>query len=692
MLFISPPRTRVLPTFAVLLATLVAASAQARIVRLDITSRSVAFEGRSFGTVGAYEKLRGKAYGEVDPADPRNAGIVDLALAPRNANGRVEYATDFYILKPLDLSRGRHQLFMEINNRGGKLFGPFNRSAGGNDPTTAADAGDGFLFNRGYSLAWNGWDPSAAAGGDRLTITVPTAKNPDGSAITGPSYEYIVNDNATTQTYALSYPTASLDPAGTRLTVRDRLADTPVEIPAGGWAYTNDRTIRLLPAGTPFRQSAIYEFTYTAKDPIVAALGFVATRDFVSFLRNAPADDLGTPNPLAGDVQQAYAFTVSQPARYVNDFVWLGFNQAEAGGKVFDGVLNWIGAGTGVALNVRFSQPARTERNRQNKLYPEAFFPFAFQTLSDPATGRTDGRRVRCAATNTCPALLHVNSSNEYWVKAGSMLHTDVQGNDLPDPPDQRVYLLASMEHAVSGAAPNSPGICAQPRNVNDPNAALRSLFVALDEWVTAGRPPPASRVPRAADGTRAMVVPVRPGVGVVPQADLGWPAIPGVLYTGLATARWHFDWGPQFLDRGLMAVNPPQSLGAPYRHFVSRVDADGNEVAGIRLPPVAAPIATMTGWGHRATAFGGPDGCEASGQTLAFARTKAERLARGDPRLSLEERYRTHDNYVAVVRKAALRLVEQRLLLREDADRYIEAAANSDVLVPPVRNARTPP
>jgi len=401
---------------------------EARITRIEITSiESPTFEGRTFGSVAAYEKLRGKAYGEVDPDDPRNAIITDIRLAPRNGGGMVEYSMDIYILKPIDLSKGNHKLFMEVNNRGNKLFADFNRSSGGNNPTTAADAGDAFLMNQGYSIAWNGWDISAASGGDRLTITVPVATNPGGSTITGPSYEYIVFDNSTTMTSTLAYPSATLDKSQATLTVRQHLTDPAAPIPDSGWEYTSaaGTAIRLLPAGTPFEQSAIYEFSYTAKNPVVAGLGLAATRDFVSFLRYATADDFGNPNPLAGDVQRTYAFAISQPARYMNDFQTLGFNEDEAGRRVIDGILNWLGGGSGVAINFRFAQTARTERNRQNHRYPEANFPFAYPLLTDPYTGKTGGRGVRCAASGTCPKAMEVNSANEYWVKTGSLLHTD---------------------------------------------------------------------------------------------------------------------------------------------------------------------------------------------------------------------------------------------------------------------------
>ncbi len=662
-------------------AVALAPAAEARITRIDITSvESPTFGGTSFGSAGAYEKLRGKAFGEVDPADARNAIITDIELAPRNASGKVEYSMDIYILKPIDLNKGNHRLFFEVNNRGNKLFGDLNRSGGGNNPTTAADAGDAFLMKQGYTMAWSGWDISATPGSDRLTITVPVAKNPGGATITGPSYEYIVFDNATTTSSTLAYAAATLDKSQATLTVRQHLTDPRVPIPSTGWQYTSSAgtAIQLLPVGTPFAQSAIYEFSYTAKDPLVAGLGLAATRDFVSFLRHAVVDDLGHRNPLAGDIEHVYSFTVSQPARYLNDYETLGFNQDESGGRVIDGILNWLGGGSGVGINFRFAQTGRTERNRQNHLYPEANFPFAYPALTDPYTGKTAGRGVRCSATNTCAKAFQVNSSNEYWVKTGSLLHTDPQGQDLKDPDNVRFFLLSGVEHTGAGAPPNSPGVCQQFRNTTNPTPALRALLVALDQWVSEGVKPPKSQVPRQS-GNSVYSVPQPSGLGVVSQEDLGWPSIPGVTYTGVITVRHLFNFGPLF-DDGILTITPPDFSGPVYPSFVSSVDDDGNELAGIRLPAVVAPVATTTGWALRAAQFGGPDGCESSGQLIPFKTTKAERLAIGDPRRSLEERYKNHANYVKAVTKAAESLESQRLLLPEDVQRYIDEANASAV------------
>src|SRR6267378_4140990 len=280
--------------------------AEARITKIQITTmESPTFGGYAWPGVGQYEKIVGKAFGEVDPFDPKNAVIVDIQLAPRNPGGKVEYSFDFYILKPIDLSRGAHKVMYEPPNRGGKTWGPFGRMPGGNDPGSVTDPtvlANAFLMPRGYTMVWSGWDKAAGTSnaGFNTTITLPIAKNPDGSTITGPAYEYIVTAGATS--FTLNYPAATPDKTKPTLTHRVHLDDPPVAIPASGWEYTNASltAIRLLPAGTPFVANDIYEFSSTAKDPSVNGLGFAAIRDWNAWLRYEAADDSGTPNPLRG--------------------------------------------------------------------------------------------------------------------------------------------------------------------------------------------------------------------------------------------------------------------------------------------------------------------------------------------------------------------------------------------------------
>jgi hypothetical protein len=450
-----------------------------------------------------------------------------------------------------------------------------------------------------------------------------------------------------------------------------------VVIPASGWAYTSSAgtAIQLLPAGTAFQQSAIYEFTYLAKDPVVAGIGLAATRDFISFLRNASAKD---GNPLAGHVRHTYSYSISQPSRTLNDFVYLGFNEDEDGRRVLDGILSHTAGGSGDQINYRFAQPGRTERNRQNHLYPEGVFPFAHQLLTDELSGLTDGRDLRCRSTHTCPKRFEVNTSNEYWVKAGSLLHSDTRGRDLKDRENARFYLMSGQSHGVGDVTTRST--CQQFLNPVSPYPAHRALLIALDKWVSDGVKPPESEVPEGRQRAFAVTVPGSQ-TGFVPQRDLGWPDIPGVTYNGVITTRYYLDFGPDFRD-GVITNYPPSLAGRPsYPIFVSKVDKDGNEIAGVRMPGVEAPIATTTGWALRRAGFSENEGCESNGQWIPFFRTQAERLAARDPRLSLEERYHDHDGYVKAVEKAARKLQQQRFLLENDVKRFVDDAQASNVL-----------
>ena len=672
---------------AAALLLVAASAADARVTKIQIvTKESPTFGGYAFKGVGQYEKLVGKAYGELDPNDPKNAAIVDIKLAPRNARGKVEYAFDFYILKPIDLGKGIHKVMYEPPNRGGKTHDALNRGAGGDDPgslTDPAKLANTFLLPRGYTMVWSGWDFSAGTSSEdyNITITLPVAKNPDGSPITGPAYEYIVSGGTA---YQLNYPAASLDQSKATLTHRVRLDDVPQVVPAGGWAYdAHGTSIHLLPQGTRFTQGDIYEFSYTAKDPTVNGVGFAAVRDFNAFLRYEKADESGTANPMAGDIQRIYTEVRSQPGRMLNDFRTLGFNQAENGRIVFDGMLQWIAAADGINMNSRFSQPGRTERNRQDQLYAEGVFPFANQQLKDPISGRTAGRYDACSRTNTCPLAMEVYSANEYWVKGASLFHTDPMGKmDLPDHPMTRLYLISSHQHGVGNGS--AKGACQQLGNPLDSGPVLRALWEALDQWSTKGVAPPPSMVPRLADGTLAPAL---------PQEKVGFPKIPGVTYTGLKSTRYLLNYGHDFYRTGIMTINPPvitppmfdnPANGPIYPTYVPKTDTDGNDIAGVRLPDVTVPLATYTGWALRA----GPqanDGCEGTGQMIPFAKTKADRIAAGDPRPSIEERYSSLAAYTSRVTDAVDEMVAKRLMLKEDADanvaRLVQAGRATGVL-----------
>ncbi len=649
---------------------LIPAISEARLTKFVVDparSQSPTFGGHSFGDVGMYEKIVGTFQGELNPFDKRNSVIVDIQLAPRNANGNVEYSADFYILKPIHLKNGAHKVMYEPPNRGNKTWATLGRFPGGNDPGSVTDGptlDNAFFLPRGYTIVFSGWDKAAGTNNANFvtTISLPLAHNTDGSTITGPAFEYIVSPGAS---FTLTYPAATLDQNAAKLTHRFRLDDVPNTLPTTAWAYDATGTSIHLTSG-PFAANDIYEFSYVARDPTVNGVGFAAIRDLNSWLRYERRDDVGNANPLAGDIRRIYTEVVSQPARTLNHFTHLGFNQGENGKIVFDGMLQWIGAGDGISMNYRFSQPGRTERNRQDHLFNEAIFPFANVETRDHISGRRDSRYALCERSHTCPVAMEIYSANEYWVKAASLLHTTPDGGrDLEDSPFARDYLISSHQHG-SAAFPPTKGNCQQLQNPLNSAPIQRALWIAMDEWVTEGREPSRTRVPRLWDGT--LVPPL-------PQSAMGFPNIPGVTYTGLKTTRYRFDLGPSFYETGIATINPPvitppyednPANGPIYPSFVPKTDSDGNDIAGVRMADIAVPMATYTGWALRPAPWTN-DGCESSGQFIPFARTKAARQASGDLRPSVEERYSSLNDYAGRIAEALQRLVDRRLMLCED-------------------------
>ena len=664
----------------------IASTAQARITQIQILTRGIAFGGHSFPLIGQYEYITGVATGEVDPRNPQNAIITDIELAPRNANGHVVYQHNFYILKPVDLSHGNHKMMYEPPNRGGKTYQTLNNTptptgAGlpnGDDPASITDPtalDDSFLWTRGYTTVWSGWENNLADLTQRplpftATASFPVITNPNGTPITGPGYEYIVTGAAS---FTLAYPAASGAQGAPNavLTHRVHLDDVAQVVPTTGWAYTDATNTAIKLTSGNFVNNDIYEFSYIAKNPTPNGLGLAAIRDFNSWLRFSRTDDMGTPNPMFGDIQRIYTETSSQPARTLNDFVHLGFNEDERHHKVFDGMMQWIGAGDGLNMNYRWSQTKRTERNRQEELYLEGLYPFANVPTYDPISNTSDWRYKRCEQTNTCPLATEFYSANEFWVKAGSLMSTDPTGRfDLPDHPLTRLYLLSSKQHGGAGN-PTTRGLCQQLNNPLDSAPVQRAMWTNLDEWSTHGIQPPDSEVPKLRDGT--LVPPL-------PQSRVGFPHIPGVTYTGLKTTRYRFNYGPDFYRTFIPTINPPvitppiednPANGPIYPSYVPKTDSDGNDIAGIRLPELTVPLATYTGWGLRSGVWAN-DGCEATGQYIPFPATKAARVAASDPRPSVQERYSSYTDYRNKVIKAVDDLVRARFLICDDTQAMV--------------------
>ncbi len=645
---------------AALFTALLVATASAGAEIVEIGTRSVeAFAGSApFGEAGSYEKVSGTARGELDPADPRNRGIVNLDKAPRNGRGRVEYEVEWMVLRPADAARRNGKLIYDVTNRGRKFLmhwvmdAPAQAVSAVNDPKTALDAGNALFLRQGYTIVWSGWDPDAPKTNAGMAMKTPVAVG-----VTRRVRDELTNGTRgpLRDTFRLAFEAASTDTSQAVLTVRRHEKETRVEVPRVGWEFINPREIRLLPAGTRPAPGSLYELRYVAKEPNITGVGFAATRDLVAFFRHAFSDREFAPNPARRGFTHAYAIGISQSGRFLRDYVYQGFNQDEAGRKVFDGMLTHIAGAGGVFLNAEFAQPARTNTQHEDHTYPENAFPFSAASTVDPLTGKREGL---LRGNGFDPLWMEVNTSTEYWQKSASLLHTDPRGqSDVLLPFNARVYLLAGTQHSGRVGLKPDFGPCANPRNPHNPAPALRALMVALDQWASKGVAPPASRVPRIANQT------------LVSAEKLRFPAVPGIAIAERVNELAVFDdW------------TDPRERQSPYRALVPAVGVDGNEKSGVRLPDVAVPLATYTGWNLYKEPFPAGALCDRDGSYAPLLATEEERTARNDPRPSLQHLYRDHADYVAKVEAHARRLVKERLLLEEDVAAYVLAARQPEV------------
>jgi hypothetical protein len=655
-------------------------SAEARLVRINADKRLVV-DLRAFGATGPYLKISGTFDGELDPFDLHNAPIADIDLAPRS-NGKTQYTSTFYVLRPLDLAKGNRGFFYDFGNRGNKrILQWFNDGKESNDPTTAAEFGNGFLMRAGYSVAWSGWAGDVAAKPQMMSITLPIAVKAEGIPITGPVVAELIPRMSDDTRFRLPYPASTTMPANGKLTLRQRQTDAKFIV--ADWNWVDEREIAI---PSPAHVEWIYEFVYEAKDPKVMGIGHAATRDFLSFLKYADEDDFGNPNPLATtgsrtrpgearaprNLEAVYSWGRSQGGRVQRDFIRYGFNQDESNRTVFDGMMPYAtGSGGNMWMNFRFSQPTVSAQQHSRRFSHEPELPHTFAVMKDPITGETSGTLQSCLASASCPKILSIESANEYWNKSSSLNHTDADGKDLPTEDlaaDVRHYFISSIQHnTVFDDAARSARACQQLVNPLYNGPVFRALSVALDEWVRFGTRPPDSVVPQAHNGT------------LVPPEDVHFPAIPATAYQGWPKLP-AVQFNPQAMNVNIVldfTKVPPQPKGPRYVTLVPQVDRDGNDLGGIRLPHLRAPLGTFTGWGLIKQQFGGatPDICQQLGQFIPFANTKAERLAVSDPRLSIEERYADQGEYVRAVKEAGGALVRQRFLLIEDYDRMVETA-----------------
>ena len=675
-------KTRCLASTAIVLALFLLAPASAEVVRIQIEHREAFAGGHSFGKAGPYESVSGRFFFAVDPDAAANATITDLKLAPRNADGKVEFWADFFLLKPVDPKKGNGRLLYDVHNRGNKLaLWTFNDAERSNSPTTMAHAGNGFLLRAGYCLLWTGWNGDVVAdGASRLLAGLPVAVNEDGSPITGKTYVEISTDEKTFSRpffgspwgTPAAYPTASLDDPSAVLTMRPNRSAEAIQVPRDQWAFARWEDGKIVPDPTSLyvkeglRLGWLYDLVYTARDPRVSCLGLAGLRDAVSFFRYANQDESGTANPVRDALERAYIFGISQSGRVCHHFLYEGFNLDTSDRTVFDGALIHVPGGGKMTLNHRFGMATSYGVCHHGNLYGSDFFPFTPGVQTDPVTGQSGDSLARLRKTGAVPKIMFVQTSTEYWSRAASLLHTDVEGKkDLTLDPDVRIYLIAGAQHLGGGTL--DKGICQNPRNpVKHRGPVLRALLAAMDCWVSDGIDPPESRYPRIDDGTLVDLVTFQQQFPKIPNVGL-----PQDYYRPL-----RLEHGPHWQAEGVATIVPPK-IGPAYRTLIPAVDSDGNELAGIRLPDVAVPLGTCMGWNLRAAEYGAAGILsDLDGSYLEFPETAAGRGQSGDPRPSIQERYPSRNVYLEKYTQAAHFLQRDRFLLPEDAAALIQQAA----------------
>jgi hypothetical protein len=699
--------------------------------RFEVVSTVDAWGGATpAGAAGPYTVVTGIVHGRLLPTHPDNAGIVDLASAPRDADGYVDYTTDAVILRPKSAATARRVLFYDVVNRGAKPA--LSAFVGAPSLVKGAAPGENFpsLLRAGYTVVWSGWQSNVAQSGAGATsplgVHFPVARHGDGSPITGLSREeYIPETTETSYRFPLTYAPASLsDLSEVRFTARQTWVaadgkqrfDAP-SAPVPDWHYVaNDNGTAYVeftpPATVPAADGSavapgagtIYSFTFRAKDPVVAGIGFAAVRDLVGFLKNASADDQGNPNPVAdlkaaacaagtgcpaqpaGNFDVAIAAGTSQSGRFLRDFLWQGFNKDGRGARVFDGLLPMIAGGRRAWVNERFAQPWRVARQHEEHWMPGDQFPFAYGVSTDPVSGRTDGLLGRCLASATCPKIMQVDGSFEWWNGRASLVVTDGAGHDAALPDNVRYYLVAGTQHGDGGGVgsglayqPTATTRCLLAPSPVSETPVERALVPALEAWIVQGRRPPASRYPTVAGG--GLAAPDRAAVGFPELSGVAVPYGPNAAPAALNLTR--FGTVNQLFVTDYGGAAPVADLARQYKLLVPRVDANGNESGGIRMPELAAPVATYTGWNVRAAAHAAGESCAMSGAAIPFAVSPAARSS-ADPRTTLAQLYTGRADYQARFGAAADALARRGYLLAQDVATAKAAAATiSPVLIP---------
>lgn len=645
---------------------LLAATASAEVVDWEITKREPYASGKPIGEVGPCERLSGQIRFAIDPANEANRQIVDLHLAPKNADGKVAFSSDFVMLLPVDRSKLSGTLFYEVNNRG-------NPTA----PRLVDGDADDFLLRRGFVFLWTGWIAETLPGGGRVTMTAPVPLENGKPLMEIVRNEFIVDRPAAKASVSHranqgSYRPSAEGEKSAKLTMREREADERQPVPRDEWKFVVTEVeadgqrgqlplVEIEIAGG-LKPGWIYEVVYEAEGSVVQGVGLAGIRDCVSFLKY----DRSRNNPLRSGaglplVERAIGFGTSQSGRCLRHFLWEGFNADEKGRQVFDGVIPHVAGGGLGSFNHRFASPTRTNGQHEEHTFPADYFPFTYGDESDPLTFQTEGILTKARQLRTVPKVMHTQSSSEYWHRAGSLVHTDPWGTrDTEIPSSVRIYTFGGTQHGSGNGVPGPAANGQLPNTPADYKPLLRALIIAMDQWIKTGKEPPPSVYPKLADGTLAGWK----------KEESGWPAVPGVSYPAVIHEPQLLFRGPDWVTKRIATVEPPQVKG----HYVVKIPAigpDGNELGTLLHPAVAVPIGSYTAWNLRSEAIGAPgELLSLAGGFVPFAKTVELRKASGDPRPALLERYKDFAAYRAQYQAAADRLVAERYLLPEDLPR----------------------
>jgi len=642
--------------------------APAEVVRFEITSNEPYAEGKVFGNAGTYRRILGKVYFAIDPDRPQNAAIIDLKLAPRNAEGLVEFSSDLYILAPVDLRKGNRAVLYGVNNRGRKRALRYF-----NDDDNLDDSGDnGFLMRHGFTVVWSGWDGELLPGDERLQLFAPVATE-DGRPITARVRYEIVPGEDTKRTNINRGNHGSYRPTenGLRtasLTWRLRPAEKRVPIPRNQYRLHVTEIDRDVSGQLPkvelempadLKKAYLYDLIYEARDPLVHGVCFASVRDLISAIKRGTGDG----NPLTDGaeliIQRVHGFGTSQSGRFLREFLYWGFNTDEQGLKVFDGVMPHVAGGGLGSFNHRFAQPNAFCCQHEHHDYVSDRFPFSYETQIDPLSGHIDGILQRAADGQNMPFVMHTQSSSEYWSRSGSLVHTDPLGKrDSRLPANVRVYTFGGTQHGPSGFPPKR----AAGQNLDNPGdykPLLRALLLALDRWAREAMPAPPSVYPTIRDGTLVDFQ----------RLSSGFPPIPGIYYPQVIQQPLRLDFGSRWERERRMDIQPPKILGE-YKVLVPKYGPDGNELGCLNPPEAAVPLATFTPWNPRSPGAGAENELVAlKGSYIPFALTRKQQAKTGDPRLSIQQRYGTLETYLKRLRTACLSLVKRGYLLDEEVE-----------------------